>query len=81
MPCKDQNKTKQKSYKAIRCEKTKEGFLSLVRRQDEYLLYGFSGLCQEFQVRDRGKQTQGVPVVSWVTGRLSLGTITRLGVG
>lgn len=28
--------------------------------------------CQEFRVRDMGKQTQGVPVVSWVTVRLSL---------
>lgn len=51
--------TLQRPKQAIRCEETKEGFfLSVVRKQDEYLLYGLPGLCQEFQVRDMGKQTQ-----------------------
>lgn len=54
-------------------------FLSLVRKQDEYLLYGLPGLRQEFQVRDMGKQTQWVPVVSWVTVRLSPGMSPGLG--
>ena len=35
--------------------------------------------CQEFRVRDMCKQTEGVPVVSWVTVRLSLETGTGLG--
>lgn len=53
--------------------------MPLVRRQDENLLYGLLGLCQEFRVRDMGKQMQWMPVVSWVTGRLTLGTSTGLG--
>lgn len=65
-----------KPKKPVRCKETRAGFLSLVRRQDEYLLYGLPGLCQGFWVRDMGKQAQGVPVVSWVTVRLSLGTST-----
>lgn len=62
-------------------KRQRKAFLSLVRRQEEYLLYGLSSLCQEFQIRDMGKQTQGVPVAGQVTAGLSLGTSTRVAVG
>lgn len=48
-----------KKKKLYDLKRQRKAFLSLVRRQNEYLLYGLSGLCQEFQVRDMGKQTQG----------------------
>lgn len=41
-----------KLKKGIRHKGQGKAFLSLVRRHDEYLLYGLPGLCQEFQGRD-----------------------------